>query len=193
MCGRYYIDDAAVKAIVTLVRSIDRDLKFGKKRDIYPSNESLALYEGMGQVEAGWMKWGYPGFQKDSLLINARAESALEKRTFAEDIQTRRCVLPAGGFYEWNSRKEKCSFWRADASVLYMAGCFHIWENKKCFVILPPEANASVAGVHSRMPLVLEPDEVKTWILDGNSVSELLKKKPTLLERSQEYEQLSLF
>lgn len=86
MCGRYYIDDAAVKAIVTLVRSIDRDLKFGKKRDIYPSNESLALYEGMGQVEAGWMKWGYPGFQKDSLLINARAESALEKRTFAEDI-----------------------------------------------------------------------------------------------------------
>ena len=44
MCGRYYIDDAAVKAIVTLVRSIDRDLKFGKKRDIYPSNESLALY-----------------------------------------------------------------------------------------------------------------------------------------------------
>ena len=64
MCGRYYIDDAAVKAIVTLVRSIDRDLKFGKKRDIYPSNESLALYEGMGQVEAGWMKWGYPGFQR---------------------------------------------------------------------------------------------------------------------------------
>ena len=60
-------------------------------------------------------------------------------------------------------------------------------------MILTTEANASVAGVHSRMPLVLEPDEVKTWILDGNSVSELLKKKPTLLERSQEYEQLSLF
>ena len=50
MCGRYYIDDAAVKAIVTLVRSIDRDLRFGKKRDIYPSNEGLALYDGVGQV-----------------------------------------------------------------------------------------------------------------------------------------------
>ena len=60
------------------------------------------------------MKWRFPGFTGKELLINARAESVLEKRTFQESVRHRRCVVPAKGFYEWNAKKEKYQFERLD-------------------------------------------------------------------------------
>ena len=57
------------------------------------------------------------------LLINARAETAVERRTFRESVLHRRCVIPAKGFWEWNKSKEKFSFERWDSSVMFMAGC----------------------------------------------------------------------
>ncbi|MCC8049945.1 MAG: SOS response-associated peptidase [Clostridiales bacterium] len=66
----------------------------------------------------------YPGYQGKSLLINARAEGILERRTFRDDILVRRCVIPAKGFYEWSPSKEK--YWFEDGSpILFLAGCFN--------------------------------------------------------------------
>lgn len=61
------------------------------------------------------------------------------------------------------------------------------------FVILTTEANASMEPVHNRMPLILEPVEVRTWILEKSRTEELLHKISCLLERRTEFEQLSLF
>ena len=55
------------------------------------------------------MGWGFPRFDGRGLLINARAETAAERRTFRECVLHRRCVIPAKGFWEWNKFKEKFS------------------------------------------------------------------------------------
>ena len=53
------------------------------------------------------LQWGFPGFDKGKLLINARAEGVKDRPTFADSYAQRRCVLPAAGFYEWDKKKEK--------------------------------------------------------------------------------------
>lgn len=66
-------------------------------------------------------------------------------------------------------------------------------KNPEHFVILTTQANASMAPVHSRMPLVLEREQVREWILDSAKTKELLGQEPPQLERDCEYEQQTLF
>lgn len=100
-------------------------------------------------------------------MINARAESALDRPMFGESVQHRRCIIPARGFYEWNKSKEKFSYERKDFQVLFMAGCYNWYADQERFVIFTTEANSSVMPVHNRMPLILEPEELEDWVLDN--------------------------
>ncbi len=104
-----------------------------------------------------------------------------------------RCAVPAAGFYEWNRSKEKVVFTHRESPVFYMAGLYRKFDGEDRFVVLTTQANASVAPVHERMPLILEADELETWLNDDAGAAKLLEKTPEMLTRSQEYEQLSLF
>ena len=104
-----------------------------------------------------------------------------------------RCAVPAAGFYEWNRSKEKAVFTHRESPVFYMAGLYRRFDGEDRFVVLTTQANASVAPVHERMPLILEADELETWLNDDAGAAKLLAKTPGMLTRSQEYEQLSLF
>ena len=137
------------------------------------------------------MRWGFPG-REGQVIFNARAETAAEKPLFQDSLALRRCVVPAGGFYEWNSRKEKVRFTGVGEQPLFLAGFYRRFEEENRFVILTVPANASMAPVHDRMPLVLAPEEAAAWVLDGSRTSQFLRKTPEPLEASQEYEQLEL-
>lgn len=194
MCGRYYVDDETVREVEKIVRSLDQKLQVSGKKDVYPSSMTAVLKPESTQIGLGQMKWGFPGFKGKELLINARAESVLEKRTFQDSIRHRRCVIPAKGFYEWNSKKEKFQFERVDQKqILFMAGCFQRFHEEERFVILTTQANVSVLPVHHRMPLILEKEEIENWILDDKSVEFILHKSPPELMRRTEYEQMQLF
>ena len=193
MCGRYYVDDETAREIEKLVRDLDRRLKMERTGDVFPSQNAIILKGEGNHLAAEQMKWGFPGFEKGKLLINARAESVLERRTFQDSVQHRRCIIPARGFYEWNKSREKFSYERKDAPVLFMAGCYNWYEDQERFVVLTTEANPSVAPVHNRMPLILEPEELKDWVLDDGATEYLLHKTPVLLEAHAEYEQMRLF
>ena len=193
MCGRYYVDDETAREIEKLVRDLDRKLKMERTGDVFPSQNAMILKGEGNHLAAEQMKWGFPGFEKGKLLINARAESALERRTFQDSVQHRRCIIPAKGFYEWNKSKEKFTFVRKETPVLFMAGCYNRYEGQERFVILTTDANSSVAPVHNRMPLILEPEELGDWVLDDQATESLLHKTPVLLEQRAEYEQMRLF
>lgn len=137
------------------------------------------------------MRWGFPG-RNGQLIFNARSETAAEKPLFRDSLALRRCVIPAGGFYEWNVRKEKVRFTGEDGQPLFLAGFYRRFEKENRFVVLTVPANASMAPVHDRMPLVLAPEEAEAWILDGSQTARLLCQVPAPLEASQEYEQLEL-
>lgn len=192
MCGRYYVDDETAREIEKIVRDLDQKIQIERVGDVRPSNQALVLSQKQKHLIPERMNWGFPSFQGKGLLINARAEGVLEKKTFRESVLHRRCVIPARGFYEWSKQKEKYSFERNE-SVLFMAGCYNLFQEEKRFVILTTEANASVADIHGRMPLILEPQEVKDWVLDDYTVEYLLHKVPVQLNRKLDYEQMSLF
>ena len=193
MCGRYYVDDETAREIEKLVRDLDRKLQIERTGDVFPSQKATIIKGQEHHLATEQMRWGFPGFENGKLLINARAETALERPTFRESVQDRRCIIPARGFYEWNKSKEKFTFERKETPVLFMAGCYNRYEGQERFVILTTDANSSVAPVHNRMPLILEQEELKDWVLDDGAIEYLLHKTPVLLKPHAEYEQMRLF
>ena len=144
-------------------------------------------------IHAESFLWGFPGFDKGRLLINARSESVKDRPTFADSFAGRRCALPAAGFYEWDKKKEKVIFTLPDRPILYLAGIFRPYGEEKRFVVLTRETNASLEPVHDRMPCLLRADQIYDWIRRDDKTDSLLSLEMPGLHRYQEYEQQSLF
>lgn len=192
MCGRYYVDDETAREIQKLVREINGKLEI-LAGDVRPSQEaSVIAADREAQLELRAMHWGFPDHTGKQLIINARSESALDKKTFKESVLKRRCIIPARGFYEWDRAKNKYTFSRADAPMIYMAGFYRRFESGDRFVILTTAANFSVEKVHDRMPLILEPEEMITWVTDDQCVPFILNKRSVELRAETLYEQQRL-
>ncbi len=114
------------------------------------------------------LRWGLvPHGSQDptrsARLINARSETVLVKPAFRDAFQKRRCLIPADGFYEWQPRgRTKQPFFFSDpqGQVLALAGLWEAWRAPdggllRTCCILTTAANARVAPVHERMPLIL--------------------------------------
>ena len=208
MCGRFYVDEGTAREIERVIRGVDLRIQKIRTGDIFPSQSAGILTchsqqknplsagpaaEKSPALELNEMHWGFPQYQKKGLLINAKAETVLERRTFRESVLHRRCVIPARQFYEWDSDKNKVTFFREDRAVLFMAGFYNRFQDEVRFIILTTQANASVSPVHNRMPLVLDEGELEDWVYDDKFTEYVLHKTPTELRREQEYEQQSLF
>lgn len=191
MCCRYYYDDKMAKEIEKICMKIDRKLKLAA-REYRPSQKAPVITGRTEKNAVEEMKWGFPQHEGKGLLINARCESMKEKKTFEESVYRRRCVIPASGYYEWDSRKNKVTFHRADDKPVYMAGVYNLIDNEERFVIITTEANESVRNVHDRMPLILEEHEIDMWIHDDKATEYILQKQSPKLEQQREYEQQTL-
>lgn len=190
MCGRYFFTYEAAQEVLGLTDLLDTRSQAVGEGDVHPTDMAWVICadaKKQGLVLAS-MRWGFPGRQSH-IIFNARAESAMEKSLFRDSMLFRRCVIPAGGFYEWNSRKEKVSFTGQEKRILYMAGFYRCFEEVNCFVIITTKANESMRAVHDRMPLILKKEAVKDWILRNDRVEELLTQVPPSLSSYQEYEQ----
>ena len=208
MCGRFYVDEGINREIEQMIRGVDLRIQKMRTGDIYPSqpagiltchsqqkklSSASSAAEDPPALELTEMYWGFPQYQKKGLLINARAETALERKTFRESVLHRRCVIPARHFYEWDPDRDKVTFFREARPVLFMAGFYNRFQDEERFIILTTQANASVNPIHDRMPLVLDEDELEDWVYDDKFTEYALHKTPPELRREQEYEQQSLF
>jgi putative SOS response-associated peptidase YedK len=108
-------------------------------------------------------------------MINARAESLLEKPAFKRSFERRRCIVPADGFYEWQHVGEKRRQpWflgpHDDGALLAMAGLWSVWKDPDTGLWVPSAtvvttaANEDVARLHDRMPVLLPRDAWATWL-----------------------------
>lgn len=118
--------------------------------------------------------WGFiphwatkPGLKA---VINARAESVAEKPYFRSSFQSRRCVIPADGFYEWLPKgrvRVPFYFHRKDNKPFLFAGLYDKLpghEDKDGFVIITTKPNPLVEKIHDRMPVMLEDGQEKIWL-----------------------------
>lgn len=208
MCGRYFWTDDAEDAFEEDFPELAEEVFELRAGDYTPGMKSLAvigrstpLY-GNGSAEHGeqagdaglsteFLLWGFPGFDKGKLLINARAESVRDRPTFADSYAARRCVLPAAGFYEWDRKKEKVIFTVPESKILYLAGIYRPYGEEKRFVVLTREANASMAEVHDRMPLILSREEVRPWVNGAGAADDILAKVLPMLRAERPYEQMT--
>ena len=191
MCSRYYIDPDMMDEISTVVQNTNGRIRL-TQGDIRPTDAAPVIGQSGHGLELDMCRWGYPMSKGKNLVINARSETVLDKPSFQNGILYHRLLIPASGFYEWNSLKEKSTFTRSDSSVLYMAGFCDWFENERRFVILTTTANDSMKKIHDRMPLILEREQISDWF-DNSKMPVLLYQTSTLLNRQTEYEQQSLF
>ena len=121
----------------------------------------------------------YPGAKDPKIgvqCINARSETVAEKPAFRDSIARRRCLVLADSFFEWQTqgrRKIPWRFERPDHEPFCMAGLWDRWNSPEgpleTFTILTCPPNQLVGSVHSRMPVVLSPDQAEHWLHDGGS------------------------
>lgn len=174
--------------ILTLAGGVPADIPSpheGKGRSERLEGWSVPLSEtGMSDAPfaATLMRWGLPGFKSGRSIVNARSESAAEKPLFADALASRRCLVPATGFYEWDAAKRRYRFSLPDADELYMAAFFSPYRDGPRCCILTTSPNASVVPIHDRMPVVLGREQLEPWLYDDDAVAGILASRPPVLE-----------
>ncbi len=145
--------------------------------NIAPTQPILAVRAGEdGRRQAGLLRWGLvPSWAPDpsvgNRLINARSESAATKPAFRDAFRERRCLIPATGFYEWRRvgrGKTPYLVRRTGGRVFALAGLWERWRGpegplESCAILTTP-ANALVAPIHSRMPVLLDAATYGAWL-----------------------------
>jgi len=122
-------------------------------------------------------RWGLvPYWSKDNSraaqCINAQVETVETKPTFRDAFKSRRCVVPADGYYEWTGpRSARRPWWihRSDGQLLLFAGLYEVWQPgggaaETTFTILTCAANSATAAIHNRMPVILSDREADDWM-----------------------------
>lgn len=183
MCGRYLFDPMTgeLDEYWQIIADVAKKQEKYKEQEIatgevFPSNNVLTLGANKNnEVVPGITKWGFEGFKKGQLFINARAESVEEKKTFSKHFRERRIVFPMNGFYEWDSDKKKFLF-SGNNEVIYVAGFYRIHENVAESIIMTTEPNAAVSPIHDRMPLIIEKSDIDKWVIDLDFAREYLKR-----------------
>ena len=182
MCGRYQISmEEEIVEMREIFREINERYKDTLQRqamktgEVFPADIAPVLVSGENKPQAALMTWGFPKWQGRGIIINARAETAEEKKSFRLPLNRRRCVVPATGFYEWrhdgNTKKSKYLFRLSGLKPLYLAGIYDQFQAESAayyaYVILTTAANPSVAAYHDRMPLILHMDQISAWLSDA--------------------------
>ncbi len=175
MCARYElrIGDAALQP---LLEALARQGISWRGGEVYPSASAPVLLEAAGELVPSLKCWGYP-WPGRRPVINARAETLLERPMFRESAQHRRCAVPASAFFEWDAARQKFRFTRSDGAPLYLAGVWERRDGVDCFCIVTTEASADVAQVHERMPRIFTEEQMAAW-LRGTEPPEALLRAP---------------
>lgn len=188
MCGRYtFFTDRELQEVDEIIEQISNEIQLEnmKAGEIFPTNVAPVLLHHEDIIVPRLMVWGFPNFRNKGVIINARSETAREKKLFGASLERRRCIIPSTGFYEWNAEKKKFLFNMPDSGMLYMAGIYNRFDGEDRFVILTTEANASMAEVHNRMPVVVPKDRIRDWICDPGGAEELLlHEQPGLTKKA---------
>ena len=147
--------------------------------NIAPAQEVLAIIRYADENRLDKFHWGLvPFWAKDvsigNRLINARVETIAEKPSFRNAFKSRRCLIPADGFYEWEGDKgQKQPFFITlpDRKPFAFAGLWETWQNKdsldalyKSCTIITTRASQSFSKIHHRMPIILRPQVYQQWL-----------------------------
>lgn len=161
--------------------------QFNKRYNAAPT-QLLPAIASENPKQLVYFYWGLiPSWSKNKALatklINARADSLQDKISFKNSLKSRRCIIPADGFYEWKpiTKKSKIPYRITlhSGGLFSMAGLWESSENAEgkeiqTFTIVTTEANNEVSKIHNRMPVILTPETEQIWLDNNAETDELL-------------------
>lgn len=187
MCGRYALNTTATELIEHF--KLLSCPEFGLRYNIVPASQIpvIRLKPDTGRV-GQLVKWGLvPYGSKDpslgAKLNNARGETVAEKPSFKTSFARHRCLIPASGFYEWQTvaGKKQPYYIHPSDGMFAFAGLLAAWKAPDgqtlvttCIITTSP--NEVMSPIHDRMPVILEAEEYDAWLDPGNQDIEALKQ-----------------
>ena len=186
MCGRYalsklpaeLIEEFEIHTGATIGRVLPADWNIAPTKPIYiiksNSEDQRELSIATWGMIAPWSKDDDSALKSQSMAINARTETVDEKPTFRTAFASRRCLIPADGYYEWATEltaahKQPFYISRDDKKTLAFAGIWDRWvspsgEIKESASIITRPAVSFLAEIHNRMPTFLPEDRWNAWM-----------------------------
>jgi putative SOS response-associated peptidase YedK len=200
MCGRFTLRTPAA----VLIEHFDLEVRSGRQLALFEPRYNIAPTQDVmvvradsaGVRTASPLRWGLvPSWSKGvapgSPMINARSDTLAEKPAFRNAFRSRRCLIPADGFYEWRqaaggakAKKQPYYIHRPDGQPFAFAGLWERWRDpdsklaiESC-TIVTTTANKALSELHDRMPVILAPNDYSLW-LDTN-ITEPTQLQPLL-------------
>ena len=184
MCGRFTIThpNEALAALFDAVTG--NDLPVEPRFNICPT-QTIAVVTSDAGRRLRAMRWGLlPGWYKTPtdgpLIINARADTVAVKPAFREAIRTRRCIIPASGFYEWSAGPDRARLpWyitRVDGQPMAFGGLWSHWADLDTCAMVTVEGGPGMAGIHDREPVILEREDWPLWLGEAGKGAAVLMK-----------------
>ena len=186
MCGRFSLSVSEQK-LQQQLPFLEGNQQLRPSYNIAPTQHAYVITnDQVNRLQ--YLTWGLvPFWSKDGKntgrLINARSEGIESKPSFRIPIRKRRCLVIADSFYEWKKvGKQKIPYriLPKTEDLLVMAGIWDVWDQKeypvKSFSIITTAANADVAAVHDRMPVLLSNTQQQLDWLEEQSIEEVLKQ-----------------
>ena len=202
VCGRF-LSSASVHDLASFFDTDEPEDALPPNYNVAPTQDVYAVLQRPDDTRIlRVFEWGLiPSWAKDpsiaNKLVNARGETVAEKPSFRQSFAKRRCIVPMNGFYEWkagaddgprNARgvplKQPFLIERRDGEFLAVAGLWSAWRPpgaaedtpwRHTCTVLTTVANATMAPVHDRMPVILEREDWDTWLDRSNTDTEMLQ------------------
>ncbi|HEX2650918.1 MAG TPA: SOS response-associated peptidase [Burkholderiales bacterium] len=170
MCGRFALH--AHPDVVKLQFGLAALPPFDAHYNIAPTMPVLIVRRAGDAAVATNVRWGLvPHWAKDpsmgARMNNARAETVAEKPAFRDAYRSRRCLIPASGFYEWKSEfglRQPYYVHPAEGELFAFAGLWEQWRDLQTCAVITTEANAKMAAVHDRMPVIVARADYAAWL-----------------------------
>jgi putative SOS response-associated peptidase YedK len=184
MCGRFIIDYswAEIRDAMSIIPAAAASRNDPPRYNVAPTQDVGFLYNNGGEISVQDGRWWLIPFWAKEIpkypLFNARSETAHEKSSFREAFKSKRCLIPASGYYEWTKAQDKGK----DPHVIHLpektpfmfAG---LWAHNTnlditSFTILTAAAHPAIEHLHHRMPIILHEDKWADWMASETPVDD---------------------
>lgn len=176
MCGRFTLA-ISPELLAEVIGEIEAE-RIQPRYNIAPTQQVAVIrLDAGGKRHLAYLRWGLiPPWAKDAAvgnhMINARSETVAEKPAFRHAFRSRRCLVPASGFFEWKEeggRKQPLYVHMKDGGPMIFAGLWESWkspegETVESCTILTTSSNGLIRPLHDRMPVILGRNDWDIWL-----------------------------
>lgn len=187
MCGRFTLT-LSPELLAEIIGNIELP-RIEPRYNIAPTQQVAVIRQAPGGTRRlDYLRWGLiPPWAKEisvgSHMINARCETVHEKPAFRHAFRSRRCLVPASGFYEWRTeggRKQPLYIHMKDGGPMIFAGLWESWLSPEAEIvesctILTTSSNSIVQPLHDRMPVILGRGDCNIWLSPAATRDQLTK------------------